>query len=104
MIAESLEGDITIEPDWLSPALLSTPWRLHIGYAYLSDTTLGEIPFRPMGGDQDPIRNSCGSSTSMNSESIAARKIPQIGHPPKPTAYRWIPVGSWSTGWPSLLP
>ena len=22
------------------PALLSTPWRLHIGYAYLSDTTL----------------------------------------------------------------
>ena len=23
------------------PALLSTPWRLHIGYAYLSDTTLG---------------------------------------------------------------
>ena len=22
------------------PALLSTPWRLHIGYAYLSETTL----------------------------------------------------------------
>ncbi len=30
------------------PALLSTPWRLHIGYAYLSDTTLvrmaAEVP------------------------------------------------------------
>ena len=28
------------------PALLSTPWRLHIGYAYLSNTTLESFPFR----------------------------------------------------------
>ena len=27
----------------ICPALLSTPWRLHIGYAYLSDTTLRMI-------------------------------------------------------------
>ena len=30
------------------PALLSTPWRLHIGYAYLSDTTLVERKLSPI--------------------------------------------------------